>query len=109
MRWFTGFAILVYLALLSSPQALAVYGNGLERLADTQLQGLNPAISSALHQQAIAADNSDDDEPPAAIIPDNQFPLQLAGSAAEISRQWFAVAALSQSYAARAPPAFISL
>ncbi|WP_213994754.1 hypothetical protein [Arsukibacterium sp.] len=109
MRWLTGFAILVYLALLSSPQTVAVYGSGLSRLAETQLQGLNPAITSALHQKELAADKSGDGEPLLAIPSTIEFIFQKVTAAAEISWQWVAVTALSRVYSARAPPAVISL
>ncbi|MBV2127640.1 hypothetical protein [Arsukibacterium indicum] len=108
MRWLTGFAILVYLALLSSPQTLAVYGSGVSRLADTQLQGLNPAISSALHQQELVADNDVDDKQPA-IQSTITTTFQRVKSATAVSCQWFAITALTQAYSARAPPVSTSL
>lgn len=64
MRWLSSFAILVYLSLLCTPQALAVHDTRLSPLADTQLLALNPALL----QHTLTQQDEPDDEPPAAVV-----------------------------------------
>lgn len=103
MRWFSSFAILVYLSLLCSPQALAVHDSRLSPLADTQLQGLNPAISSTLNQQALLADNAADDEPKAALPAANNSCADVLFPAAPVVTCDIATFARN-GHPARAPP-----
>jgi hypothetical protein len=67
MRWLSRFAILVYLSLLCSPQALAVQDSRIAPLADSQLQALNPA----LHHYTLPTANDNDDPPSAVLITNN--------------------------------------
>jgi hypothetical protein len=46
MRWLSRFALVCYLCLLCTPQAIAVQDLRLSPLSETQLQGLLPNISS---------------------------------------------------------------
>ncbi|MDX1678027.1 hypothetical protein [Arsukibacterium sp.] len=115
MRWLTRFAILVYLALLSSPQTLAVNGSGVSRLADSQLQGLNPAVFSTLHQKdLIPADNDEPadasgDNSDIAVIAATPCSLPEALSVAVSSAGALWSTACNSAYPARAPPVFLSL
>ena len=101
MRWLSSFAILVYLSLLCSPQALAVHDSRVSPLADTQLQALNPSLQH--YTLTISADF--DDTPPVALLtaPDTIFPqagtVQLILVAGQISTTMF------RAHQPRAPPA----
>lgn len=76
MRWFSSFAILVYLSLLCSPQAMAVHDSRLSPLADTQLQALNPSLQH--YTLTISADC--DDTPPVALLSDSDTIFPQAGT-----------------------------
>tara|TARA_R110002126_G_scaffold258905_2_gene401905 strand:+ start:1842 stop:2159 length:318 start_codon:yes stop_codon:yes gene_type:complete len=67
MRWLSSFAILVYLSLLCSPQALASHDSRLSPLADTQLQ----ALTHAPHYASAATLADNDDPPPVALLAAN--------------------------------------
>lgn len=103
MRWFSSFAILVYLSLLCSPQAMAEYDSRLSPLADTQLQGLHPAINSALNQKTLVADDADDEPKLAVVTVSRDFkPLALCSKYADVSATPALCAVQPQQ--ARAPP-----
>lgn len=63
MRWLSCFAILFYIGLLCTPQAIAVHDVRLSPLADTQLQALLPSLPA--HTIDNTQNNADD--PPALI------------------------------------------
>ncbi len=104
MRWLSSFAILVYLSLLCSPQALAVHDSRVSPLADTQLQALNPA----LHCYTATSIADHDDSPPAVL------PAAVAANAYCAVLQAQASVSISLSdvcysaHPARAPPVFSS-
>lgn len=60
MRWFSRFAIVLYLSIVCSPQAMVMHDVRLSPLADSQIQALPP---SAL-LQAVGQLSEADDEPP---------------------------------------------
>ncbi|SNY51410.1 hypothetical protein SAMN06297280_1842 [Arsukibacterium tuosuense] len=107
MRWFSSFAILVYLSLLCSPQAMAVHDSRLSPLADTQLQGLHPAINSALNQKTLVADDADD-EPKVAIAVVNYGSYQLVLCTKPAAAYRTTSSCVAQTHQARAPPVFSS-
>ncbi|KKO46805.1 hypothetical protein WG68_02330 [Arsukibacterium ikkense] len=104
MRWLSSFAILVYLSLLCSPQALAVHDSRLSPLADTQLQALNPA----LYYYTASSITDHDDSPPVALfsaITANAYctvPPAQASVSASLSKVCYS------AHPARAPPVFSS-
>jgi hypothetical protein len=63
MRWFSAFAILLYVNLLCAPQVFAVHDMRIASLADKQLQALTPSIQP--HNIYLTQDS--DDEPPTLI------------------------------------------
>lgn len=65
MRWLSSVAILFYLSLLCTPQALAVHDVRLSPLADSQLYAITPALP----QHLLNAEANADDTPPAALLP----------------------------------------
>lgn len=66
MRWFSGIAILLYLCLLCTPQAIAVHDPRLSPLADAELLAVSPTLQHYLNNTAEQAD-SDPPLLPAAV------------------------------------------
>lgn len=108
MRWFSSLTILIYLSLLCSPQALAVHDSRLSPLADTQLQGLNPAINSALNQKSLAP-VADDNEPPVGLMPALNPQCSAGTCNPQFVADYLVVTAIFSAHPARAPPILFSL
>lgn len=66
MRWFSGIAILLYLCLLCTPQAVAVHDPRLSPLADAELLAVSPTLQPYLSH---TTEQTDTDPPalPAAV------------------------------------------
>jgi hypothetical protein len=109
MRWLSSFAILVYLSLLCAPQTFAAHDSRFSRLADTQLQGLNPAISSALHQKDLIPEDTSDDEPLVVLPLNNNISFEAVASTLALTPALAITPAVSRAHPARAPPSSISL
>lgn len=101
MRWLSGFALLLYLSLLCTPQAFAVHDARLSPLADTQFHAVTPA------EYNFSANNErdrSDDADPALLLTAYIKPASFTGFALpdfSVNTQT-AVLTLPQ---ARAPPA----
>lgn len=98
MRWFSGFAILLYLSLLCTPQGFAVHDLRLAPLADHQITAVTAKVYS-LNERATAADDNDDT---ASISP-----LAIAVTGSQLLNAtvfYFYQTPFHPSFSARAPP-----
>ena len=98
MRWFSGFAILLYLSLLCTPQGFAVQDLRLAPLADHQITAVTAKVYS-LNERATAADDNDDN---ASISP-----LAIAVTGSQLLNAtvfYFYQTPFHPSFSARAPP-----
>jgi hypothetical protein len=105
MRWFSVFAILLYLNLLCAPQVFAVHDMRISTLADQQLQALTPSIQP--HNIYVSQDS--DDEPPT-LVATNQRRLFSPTLCVKILTAVVVTStACGQLHQARAPPQFLSI
>lgn len=100
MRWLSRFALVCYLCLLCTPQAIAVQDLRLSPLAETQLQGLLPHVSSYTLDHLA----QQDDQPPTGLIA-RGLPLvkPVLFRASSRLTLWFSSAPY-HPHQARAPP-----
>ncbi|CAM3754355.1 hypothetical protein [Rheinheimera salexigens] len=105
MRWLSRFALVFYLSILCTPQAFAVQDLRLSPLAETQLQGLVPNVSSYTLDHLL----QQDDQPPTGLITANlPVATPLKYHASTVLAQMIK-ATLYQQHQARAPPLTSSL
>ncbi|MDD4864144.1 MAG: hypothetical protein PHE38_09035 [Alishewanella agri] len=98
MRWFSGFAILLYLSLLCTPQGFAVHDLRLAPLADHQITAVTAKVYS-LNERATAADDNDDNA--------SSSPLAVAAAGTQllIAAVFYCYQTpFHPSFSARAPP-----
>lgn len=98
MRWFSCFAILLYLSLLCTPQGVAVHDLRLAPLADHQLTAVTAKLYT-LNERAVATDEQDD----AATAPKLNVPQFASPHVIQfiVSRNF---AGTVRHFSARAPP-----
>ena len=104
MRWFSRFAIVLYLSIVCSPQAMVMHDVRLSPLADSQIQALPP---SAL-LQTIGQLSEADDEPPVLPTAASLRQFYLVSSIPLTVRKLGYSAVPLHVHPARAPPAFLS-
>lgn len=100
MRWFSCFAVLLYLSLLCTPQAVAVHDLRLAPLADHQLTAVTAKLYT-LNERTTAADDQDDQAtPPPYSTPPVATPAIINFFCGSY------LAALQPHFSARAPPQY---
>ena len=104
MRWFSGFAILLYLSLLCTPQAFAVHDARLSPLADTQFHAVTPEIPQCTSD--VTQDGADEPQPVLPVTTNKQLPHNGNNSPEQLIAAGIAASLTLQQ--ARAPPVLTS-
>jgi hypothetical protein len=98
MRWFSGFAILLYLSLLCTPQGFAVQDLRLAPLAEHQITAVTAKVYSLNERATAAADNDDN-------ASSSPLAVAAAGTQLLIAAVFYCYQTpFHPSFSARAPP-----
>ncbi len=102
MRWFSAFALILYLSLLATPQQTGVQALHLTPLADSQLQAINPLAGQA--SLITVQDSSDDSDTSLQLVINKPLlRLHLKGSSLPAP---IALAQPTVTHPVRAPPLY---
>ena len=105
MRWFSALALVLYLGLLCTPQAMVLHDPRLSPLADTELKAISPALAQYLVNQHNEQPDTDPPVLPVLIEPVRVLPdISLTSYSSAL----FCSAARLAAVRPRAPPAVSS-
>jgi hypothetical protein len=100
LRWLSSFALLLYFALLCTPQAFAVHDARLSPLADKQFHAVTPTCQEFV--QSTEQDSSDEPQP---VLPTTLFTdIRATSTFAAVIQSGCNKPAFLFAQQARAPP-----